>query len=363
MIHIKWHIFQRLPWRVYVLAAIALCTQSLSADSFFPQEHWERVDPAALGWSEAELSEARKTAEEVGSAAVFVVQGGRVVADWGQTSRPLSLYSIRKSLLSGLYGIYVGEGLIDIDQTLADIQFDDAISPLTEFEKKASIRDLLMSRSGIYIEAAYETDGMREKRPERGNYLPGTHWYYNNWDFNALGAILSRITGEDLFFTLEQQLSIPIGMQDFNHYLGRYVYGESSEHPAYPLRMSARDLARFGLLYLRKGLWDGAQLIPESWVEESTRPMSPTHSGIGYGYMWWAATGKKQFLTDMGHGSFSARGAGGQVLIVVPVHQLVIVHLFERTQEKRSPRRRGLHDLIERIMAAAPPIGVESSVH
>ncbi|MFP4207607.1 MAG: serine hydrolase domain-containing protein [Wenzhouxiangella sp.] len=359
MIHIGRHIFQRFFWAGCLVAALALCTHPLSADSVFPQKDWERVDPAILGWSERALNEARKTAEEVGSAAVFVVQEGRVVADWGLTSRPLALYSIRKSLLSGLYGIYVGQGLIDINKSLADIQFDDAITPLTDLEKIASIRDLLMSRSGIYIEAAYETAGMREKRPERGSYLPGTHWYYNNWDFNALGAILARITGEDLFVTIEQRLAIPTGMQDFSHHLGRYVYGESSEHPAYPLRMSARDLARFGLLYLHKGLWDGTQLIPESWVEESTKPMSPTHSGIGYGYMWWAATGKKQFLTDMGHASFSARGAGGQVLIVVPGHQLVIVHLFERSPQRRSPRRRGLHDLIERIMAAAPPIGAE----
>lgn len=344
-------------WRGW-LAVLALgwCAP-LWGDTVFPGERWERIDPSAQGWSVQQLTRAREKAVEIGSAAVLIVQDGRIVAEWGEIDRRHDVYSIRKSLLSGLYGVYVGNGRIDIHRTLEEIGFDDAVTPLTSEEKLATIRDLLMSRSGIYIESAYETEGMRESRPVREAHPPGSHWYYNNWDFNALGAILEREAGKGLFEALKEHLAEPIGMQDFRAEDGRYVHAETSEHPAYPLRMTARDLARFGWLYLNEGLWDGERLIPEEWIEESTTPWSPVRSGIGYGYMWWVATGNVQLLTEMGPGSFSARGAGRQAVLVIPAHRLVIVHQFERTAERRSPPRRGLHELLQEIMAAVPATG------
>lgn len=349
--------YRNAGWRVW-LAVVALCwCAPLWGDTVYPGERWERADPAALGWSVQQLAQAQEKAEEIGSAAVLVVQKGRVVAEWGEIDRRLDVYSIRKSLLSGLYGVYVGEDRIDIHRTLEEIDFDDAVTPLTEKERQATIRDLLMSRSGVYVESAYETRGMREKRPEREEYPPGEHWYYNNWDFNALGAILTQVTGKGVFEALEERLAEPLGMQDFRAEDGRYVVADTSEHPAYPLRMTARDLARFGWLYLNEGIWDGERLIPDLWIEESTTPWSPVRSGIGFGYMWWVATGNRQYLTDMGPDSYSARGSGRQALLVIPAHRLVIVHQFERTTEQRSPPRRGLHDLLQEIMAAAPAIG------
>ena len=85
---------------------------------------------------------------------------------------------------------------------------------------------------------------------------------------------------------------------------------------------SARDLARFGLLYLRHGRWHDEQVIPAEWVDESTRPFSTTNFASGYGYLWWnAAPGR------LPAGSYFAAGNGGQYVFVIPADDLVVVHL------------------------------------
>jgi len=154
----------------------------------------------------------------------------------------------------------------------------------------ATVGDLLKARSGIYHPALYETPGMAQRRPLRGSHPPGTFWYYNNWDFNALGTIYERATGESIFAAFEHRIARPIGMHDYQSSDGEYFRGADSEHPAYPIRMSARDLARFALLYLHEGSWKGRQIVPSAWIRESTQSYSQVSElgpGQGYGYMWW----------------------------------------------------------------------------
>jgi CubicO group peptidase (beta-lactamase class C family) len=118
--------------------------------------------------------------------------------------------------------------------------------------------------------------GERQRRPARGSHPPGTFWYYNNWDFNTLGTIYEQATGTGIYEALDRLIARPIGMQDYRPQDGVYFPGAASTHRAYPLRMSARDLARFGLLYLNKGAWAGKQIVPadiprEPWVCEASR--------------------------------------------------------------------------------------------
>jgi CubicO group peptidase (beta-lactamase class C family) len=116
-------------------------------------------------------------------------------------------------------------------------------------------------------------------------------------------------------------------MEDFRVEDGEYFRGADSIHPAYPLRMSARDLARFGLLYARGGRWKGRQLVPAAWVKESLSPWSDAGRSGGYGYMWWvAANGRHLPGAALPDGSFSARGAGGHYVLAVPALDVVIVH-------------------------------------
>ena len=207
---------------------------------------WEHADPAMAGWSVERLEVAREHTAALKPTALMIVQDGRVIAAWGDTSRKVNIASVRKSLLSALYGIAVAEGRIALSATLADLGIDDLPPRLTDEEKSATVRDQLTARSGIYHPAAHETADMKRQRPARGSHSPGSFWFYNNWDFNALGTIYRQQTGEDIFQSFARRIAVPIGMEDFAVKDGRYVREAVSEHPAYPFRLSARDAARFG---------------------------------------------------------------------------------------------------------------------
>lgn len=293
----------------------------------YPGKSWQSVErPEAVAWSSAKLARAKSYADFIDTDAVMVVVGGRVVCQWGDVSARFMAHSMRKSFLSALYGVAVGEGKIRTDATLASLGIDDTPPALTDAEKRATVRDLLRSRSGVYHPAALETPDMALTRPARGSHPPGSHWHYNNWDFNALGTIFEQETGTKIFDAFQTRIAGPIGMEDFRLSDGGYQSGPESRHAGYPLRISARDLARFGLLYLRKGTWNGRQLVPAAWVEESTRSYSDTGS-CGYGYMWWVAAGNKSLPgVNLPDGSFWAWGTRGHYLVVVPALDLVVVH-------------------------------------
>jgi CubicO group peptidase (beta-lactamase class C family) len=122
----------------------------------------------------------------------MIVQRGEVIDQWGDIDQKIDSYSIRKSLLSALYGIYSAEGAIDTNQTVEELGIDDSPDPLTKEEKQARVVDLLRARSGVYHPVDFETDLMKRNRPARGSHAPGTFWYYNNWDFNVLGTIFEK---------------------------------------------------------------------------------------------------------------------------------------------------------------------------
>jgi CubicO group peptidase (beta-lactamase class C family) len=216
------------------------------------------------------------------------------------------------------------------------------------------VRQLLEARSGVYHPALYETPDMAKLRPPRGSHPPGTFWYYNNWDFNALGTIYEHATGAGIFEAFDRQIAKPIGMQDYQPQDGEYVRGEASIHPAYAIRMSARDLARFALLYLHKGNWAGRQVVPGGWVDESTRGYSKVPSGQGYGYLWWIGFlgGAVAPTVTLPHGSFLAEGAGGQYALIVPALDLVVVHRVDRDTPFIEPSGRSIARLFWLILKA-----------
>ena len=262
------------------------------AQARYPGKTWDRAPSAeSLGWSADKLKLARDYAATIPTAAVTVVVDGVVLDEWGETTKRFNVHSIRKSFLSALYGIHVAEGRIRLSATMAELGIDDNEPRLTALEKQATVADLLKARSGIYHAALYETPGMAMARPARGSYPPGTFWYYNNWDFNALGTIFERATKATIFEDFKRRIADPLDMEDFRLDDGTYVRGPESVHAAYPLRMTARDLARFGLLYLRGGQWRDRQVVPREWIAESTRAYSNVGQGGGYGYLWWVSSG------------------------------------------------------------------------
>ena len=289
---------------------------------------WEQIQNTdSVGWSSPKLNIAYNYSKTIQTAAVMIIYKGKVLYYWGDITQKFWTHSCRKSFMSALYGIYVENGNINLNKTLAELEIDDNAPSLSETEKQATVRMLLQSRSGVYHEAAAEAPSMKEARPERYSHAPGTFWYYNNWDFNTLLTIFEKETQTKFFEELKKQIFDPIGTEDFEVSDGHYSYEPVSIHPAYPFRISARDMARFGLLFLRNGSWNGKRILPEEWIKESTTSYSDAGIAGGYGYMWWVAVNGKHFPSvELPDGSYSAQGAYGQFCVVIPAYDLVIVH-------------------------------------
>lgn len=311
-----------------LIAVILLLTSSvaLAASEYYPGVTWERVIVEAAGFNPARFEVAKQFTSFLDSIAGIVLYDGKILFEWGDLTRRGNVHSVRKSYISSLYGIYKESGSLDLTATMAKLSIDDFPPSLTETEKKATVLDLLKSRSGIYHEAAYETAAMKALRPVRGSFAPGTHWYYNNWDFNVLGTIFEKQTGTTIGQAFYDKLATSIGMQDFRVSDVSYVYESSSIHPAYPFKTTARDMARFGLLYMRNGVWEGKQVVPKEWVRESTAAYSDAGPGVGYGYLWWVAKGGL-LGTELDAYAYRADGSGGQFIVVIPDYKLVVVHL------------------------------------
>jgi CubicO group peptidase (beta-lactamase class C family) len=324
--------------------------------STVPGMEWKRLaSPEQAGWPAEKLTSLHKYVEEIGSTSAMIVQHGLVVAEWGDAAHRSNLHSCRKSLLNSLIGIAVAEGKINLDDTLEKLGIDDKKPSLTFEETQATVRDLLEARSGVYHPAAYETKGMVEQRPPRGSHAPGTFWYYNNWDFNALGWIYEKAAGTKIFDAFYREIAQPIGMQDFRPGDGHYITSADSRFPAYVFEMSARDFARFAMLYLDGGKWNNTQIVPRDWVNASIRPYSDVESG-GYGYLWWtgdAVSGTPQRIR-FPKGSFWAEGHLGQYAVVVPSLDLIIVNRLDEKQTRRTIGKRQMARMVRLAVDAAP---------
>jgi CubicO group peptidase (beta-lactamase class C family) len=294
----------------------------------WPAASWSRVESLErAGWSRERLDIARAFSDSIGSAAVMIVEGGLVVDEWGDAAGRFPVHSVLKSFLSALYGMSVQQGRISLDRSLAEIGIDDSPPSLTPAEKQAQVRHLLQMRSGVYHPSVGESPAMAAARPARGSHPPGTFWYYNGWDFSALATIFERETRTGMFEEIRRRIAEPLQMEDFRPQDGWPVHGPQSMHPAYMMRMTARDLARFGLLFLRQGQWRGQQIVPKEWIRESTASYSDTGEYGGYGYQWWVAVDGRHFPgMTADEGMYSAIGAYGQYIVVIPARDLVVVH-------------------------------------
>ncbi len=336
-------------------AALSLCLCATAAAQWpacgevdrFPGKEWRAADPAARGWDVDRLTKAKALFDGQPSAAVVIVHRGRLIADWGTTAERYTAQSVRKGLVSSLVGQLVVDGKLDLGATLEDMGIDDVEPPLTQAERKATLRDLLRSRSGIFHSALYEVGGWTRDRQALAAeeaaagtdlYPPGAYWIYNNWDFNAVGTIIEKAAGEEIGPLFERRIAAPTRMQDFraedveyttSDHPGEQRFGNVSAHRAYVFNISTRDLARYGLLYLNCGKWNRKVVIPKSWVLTSIvgpdtregRPADRQVTGFGdYGYLWQIdRPGSRRYAGLKTREPFYiASGARGHLLTVFP---------------------------------------------
>ena len=331
---------------------------AVAARAVYPGASWERIAaPESLGWSRAGLDSVRARLATLPSTGFVAVVGGRVLMEYGDVQAVSYLASVRKSVLSMLFGRYVADGTVRLDRTLADLGIDD-VGGLTPAERRATVRDLLTARSGVYHEASNGGDDLASA-PPRGSQAPGTYYLYSNWDFNALGTAFEKMTGRGIYDALDTDLARPIGMQDWDRAAQRKT-GDStrSVHLAYHMNFSTRDMARIGYLMLREGSWAGRQLVPRDWVRESTRAITPVSQmnpvgrragPFGYGYLWWVWDGPH--ATGAYRGAYTGLGAVGQHISVLPALDLVVAHKT-RPGEGRSVSHGQYREVLDLLVRA-----------
>ncbi len=327
--------------RVAALGALAgTLVAACASPRSEPRDRFERITPEAAGYSAERLAELPALLAAAGSESLLLLHDGRVFFEWGDIHRKRLVHSIRKALLNGLMGTCYAEGRVDLQATLAELGIDDIPPSLTAEEKRATLEQVLQSRSGVYHEAAAESEGMSSSRPARGSHAPGTHWYYNNWDFNVAGRVFEQLSGTSVFDAFAARIAEPLGMVDFANRIvpqpdgsrpvgddadGYYqLEPDRSRYPAWHFRLSAHDLALYGQLYLQRGSWNGRQIVPAEWIDRSTQPVSIVDEryGLAYGMLW------DVLVPEAGdeHPSFFHTGAGVHMLGVYPKHKLVFVH-------------------------------------
>jgi CubicO group peptidase (beta-lactamase class C family) len=339
----------------HVLGVSTTCPEE---DFIFPGKVWARHNsPEEAGYSAEGLEKARKYAESLQTTGLVVVVGGKILLEYGDIEQLSYIASVRKSVLAMLYGNYVADGTIKLDTTLKELGIDDN-QGLLPVEQNATIDHLITARSGIYHPASNGGDSSADA-PPRGSQKPGEYFLYNNWDFNCAGFIFEKLTGKNIYDAVADDLANPLGMQDWDRSQQRKSGNlKRSRYPAYHMWYSTRDMARLGYLMLRKGEWKGRQIIPRDWAQKIVRVVtpldemnpSPLRKGrLAYGTMWWLWSGPK--ASGPFEGAYSARGAYGQYITVLPVLDLVIAHKTAVPPE-RSVNMIEYAGILNRIIAA-----------
>ena len=295
-----------------------------------------RVDPAAV---QAIVDEAfRPRDADAGTVdALLAVSGGRLVLeayDGWDPAAPHVSWSMAKSVTHALLGLLVAEGR-SIRRPGAGPEWADPADP----RHAITVDQLLRMRSGLDWQEEYAgasdviTMLYGDGRADRGHYAaakpllvePDTTFSYSTGTSMILARIIADQVGYGDAGTAWARAALfdPLGITTVTHDLD----GIGTMSGGSNINMSAQDFARFGLLYLRGGQWDGRQLLPRSWVDGARLPRADAPE---YGAHWWVDDGAGRHRV-----SFRADGFAGQVIIVVPSLDLVVVALAN-TQDGRS---------------------------
>ena len=312
-------------YAVVVFCLLASITSFAQKSASLP-----RSSPEQQGISSADLLAFVEAADkEIDMMNSFMlVRHGQVVAEgwWAPYDRdtPHVLYSLSKSFTSTAVGLALAEGKLNLDDPVLKFFPDEAPADPPPNLRAMRVRDLLRMNTGNQSEAPIHADD-----PSKQNdtwvktflshtvpFKPGTHFLYNSPATYMLSAIVQKVTGLTVLEYLRPRLFEPLGFK--NPVWVSSPQGISAG--AYGLSVRTEEIARFGELYLRKGMWNGKQLIPSTWVEQATAIQTSTGSAPtsdwdqGYGYQFWRSR----------HNSFRGDGAFGQYCMVIPELDAVV---------------------------------------
>jgi CubicO group peptidase (beta-lactamase class C family) len=312
------------------VAAVAL----LGCASEPPPWEWPVATPAEQGMDAAVLDGARAYAFAPGknTQGVVVTRRGVLVAEWYEDGRDATSYggswSMAKSFTSALIGIAIEEGKIpSVDQKLVDYYPMWAGSPRGQI----TLENVLHMSSGLMWLEDYDVDNASNSdvvqlvftTASPLDYVlakplespPGTVWEYSSGDTLLLSGVLQKATGVRAGDYAQAKLFEKLDIRKADWW--RAKTGETLTYCC--VDMTSRDFARFGLLYLQRGVWNGEQVVPAAWVDAS---VAPAATYDGYGYQWWLeGTTDSRLPPDL----FMAKGHDSQYIYIVPSLELVIV--------------------------------------
>ncbi len=316
-------------------------------------------DPAQIPWPDGDLIEStglpanvdeekllaasnwafdRESPEQV-TLSLVVVYNGQIIHEryapgFDVTTRTRT-WSTAKSIASTLIGMLVDEGRLALDEPLGFDWYPNARSPETDPRNEITLRHVLNMSSGLetvdnrgleyatgsgmsYWAGSSSVVGARSRALIRE---PGTYWDYENYD-TLLGVYAMKLAlgGEKAYAEFPRKALLDkIGMR--NTLVSTDRFGDfvmSSQ-----IYTNARDLARFGLLYLGNGIWNGERLLSEEWIDFVRTPAPATKSiGSIYGGQWWLVPEGRD---DVPKDAYSTSGNRGQFSVIVPSHDMVIV--------------------------------------
>jgi len=342
----NWRILMRTRYFWAILISFGLIASGCGGAKVIPSwpgEEWEISAPEQQGMDGGKLDNLEQKIPT--TADIVIIRNGYVLYqyhnmegyEWAQQEMPC-IFSVTKSITSSLIGIAIDEGHIKgVDQKVTDFFPDWA-------EKNPgwgdiTIEHLLTMTAGFdWPEATtwnYSTMPMRETENwvnfvvgREFKHEPGQVFNYTTGGSQLLAAILMKATGQSVYNYARAKLFDPIG-------IGNVVWEPDPQgihSGGRGIWISAMDAARFGLLYLNKGNWNGQQIISEEWVETSTQPRIKGWSYAGtYAYHWWTSSARVNGKT---YEYFYGLGYAGQLLFVVP--DLDIVAMFT-AQNPQNP--------------------------
>ena len=359
---------------------VAISHEASTAAYFPTRDAWQIVAPRDAGFDAAKLDDALRYAnahectwphsmylengEYVGTAYVeekppyntvigevrprggvngLILRGGRIVAEWGDTSRTDMTFSVAKSYLALVAGVAFDRGLIrSLDERVAETVPDEGFA--SPHNAEITWRHLLQQTSEWqgtlwdkpdsvdHNRQAGLTHDNRQKGTVRTLQRPGTRFEYNDVRVNRLSLSLLRLLREPLPEVLREAIMDPIGASDTWSWRGYRnstveIDGRPIEsvsgggHWGGGMFISSRDHARIGTLMLRGGAWNGRQLVSTRWLRELA---TPSATNPNYGLLWWLNTGCK-LVPSAPESSLFALGGGQNVIWIDDTHDLVVV--------------------------------------
>jgi len=316
----------------------------------FPSERWEEATPEAQGLDSAKLRAAVDYMDghfgSGGARELAIVRNGYLIWQGPDIDAYHNVWSCTKTFTSTVLGLLIADGKCDLDDLAVTYlpSLDDEY-PLYAGIKLRHLASMSSGYRGHLVDVAEEEqpwgDPMAYLTPAEPSYQPGTQVQYQDHQVFVLGSILTRLGGEPLQSLFKRRIADPIGLTKWDWGVSGRVdgidlnnaAGTPSKSPG--IEITARQLARYGHLYLNRGNWNGKQLLPASFVEEAGKNQVPNAGASKflhgrYGLYWWTndvmPDGKRPWPAAPPR-TYTAHGRGSNYCFVVPEWNMVIVRL------------------------------------